>query len=74
MELSDSLPRASQPCPWGSLCGPGCDRPGQVQGLPGPAHTVSVHARGLRPRQGSLSLAISGWSVWPSACSERVGT
>src|SRR5207249_2073693 len=39
-----------------------------LQGLPGPAHSVSVHARGLRPRQVGPSLAISGWSVLPSAC------
>jgi hypothetical protein len=52
MELSDSLPPGITAVPLlGSPCGPGCDGPGQVQGLPGPAHNVSVHARGLRPRQ-----------------------
>ena len=48
--------------------------PGQMQGLPGSAHRVSVHARGLRPRQVCPPLAIAVCAVWPSACSERVGT
>src|SRR5262245_47438086 len=75
MELSDSLhPCITAVSLAGSPCGPGCDGPGQMQGLPGPAHNVSVHARGLRPRQVGPSLAITGWSVLPSACSERVGT
>ena len=69
MELSDSLhPCLTAVSLAGSPCGPGCDRPGQRQGLPGPAHRVSVHARGLRPRQVGPSLALSGGSVWPSAC------
>jgi len=66
--------RASRSCSCGgSPCGPGGDGPGRMQGLPGPVHNVSVHARGLRPRQVGPSLAITGWSVLPSACSERVG-
>jgi len=48
--------------------------PGQVQGLPGSAHSVSVHARGLRPRQVCPPLAVTVCAVWPAACSERVGT
>lgn len=75
MELSDSLP----PCITavsllGAPCGPGCDGPGQVQGLPGPAHKVSVHARGLRPRRVRGRLAVAVSPLLPSACSERVGT
>jgi len=46
----------------------------QMQGLPGPAHDVSVHARGLRPRQVRVRLAVAACPLLPSACSERVGT
>src|SRR5919204_1200921 len=66
--------RASWSCPYGSPCGPCCDGQGQTQGLPSPAHDVSVHARGLRPRQGRVRLALVAYPLWPSACSERVGT
>src|SRR5262245_57789727 len=45
-----------------------------MQGLPGSAHSVSTHARGLRPRRVRLRLARAASTVWPSACSERVGT
>ena len=41
------------------------------------AHTksnVSVHTRGLRPRQGRRHLALAVSPLWPAACSERVGT
>jgi hypothetical protein len=69
MGLSDSLhsciPAVS---PMGSPCGPGTTSPGQVQGLPGSAQRVSVHARGLRPRQVCGHLAITASTVWPSAC------
>jgi hypothetical protein len=33
-----------------------------------------VHARGLRPRQVRVRLAQAACPLWPSACSERVGT
>ncbi len=67
--------RPSRSCSWGDApCGPGCDGPGPLQGLPGPAPHVSVHARGLRPRQVGPSLALTGGAVLPSACSERGGT
>src|SRR5262249_30629631 len=46
----------------------------QRQGLPGSAHSVSTHARGLRPRRVRLRLARTASTVLPSACSERVGT
>src|SRR5262245_45174513 len=47
MGLSDSL-HACIPgvSPMGSPCGPDTNSPGQVQGLPGSAQRVSVHARG----------------------------
>jgi hypothetical protein len=45
-----------------------------MQGLPGSAHSVSTHARGLRPRRVRLRLARTASTVLPSACSERVGT
>jgi len=64
----------SRSYPLGSPCGPGHPAPGQMQGLPGSAPRVSVHARGLRPRQVCPPLALAGWAVSPSACSERVGT
>src|SRR4029453_15547220 len=66
--------RASWSCPCGSPCGPCCDRQGQTQSLPSPAHDVSVHARGLRPRQVRVRLAMVACPLLPSACSERVGT
>ena len=66
--------RASRSCPMGSPCGPSTHGPGQIQGLPGSVHRVSVHARGLRPRQVRLPLAKTGSTVLPAACSERVGT
>jgi hypothetical protein len=66
--------RASRSYPSGSPCGPGDCSPGQRQGLPGSAHRVSRHARGLRPRQVRLPLATTRATVLPSACSERVGT
>src|SRR5215813_1987323 len=66
--------RASRSWPCGSPCGPCCDGQGQTQGLPSPAHNVSVHARGLRPRQVRVRLAIVACPLLPSACSERVGT
>ena len=48
--------------------------PGQMQGLPGSAHRVSVPARGLRPRWVCGHRAIAASPVGPAACSERVGT
>jgi len=66
--------RASRSCPVGSPCGPGDRSSGQRQGLPGSAHSVSTHARGLRPRRVRLRLARTASTVLPSACSERVGT
>src|SRR4029453_6373266 len=48
--------------------------PGQMQGLPGSTHSVSMHARGLRPRRVRRHLAKTVSTMWPSACSERVGT
>src|SRR5712664_2796848 len=66
--------RASRSCPYGSPCGPCGDGQGQTQGLPSPAHDVSMHARGLRPRQVRVRLAIVACPLLPSACSERVGT
>jgi hypothetical protein len=58
MGLSDSLhPSIMGVSHLGSPCGPGMTSPGQVQGLPGSAQRVSVHARGLRPRQVRLPLA-----------------
>jgi hypothetical protein len=36
--------RASRSCPVGSPCGPGDHSSGQMQGLPGSAHSVSMHA------------------------------
>jgi hypothetical protein len=47
---------------------------GQVQGLPGPAHKVSVPARGRRPRQVRGRLAVVVSPLGPAACAERVGT
>jgi hypothetical protein len=49
-------------------------RPGQMQGLPGSVHSVSMHARGLRPRRVRQHLAKAVSTIEPSACSERVGT
>jgi hypothetical protein len=75
MKLSDALWPCITVVPLvGSPCGPGCDVPGQTQGLPGPAQHVSVHARGLRPRQVCPALTVPVWTVEPSACEERVGT
>ena len=54
--------------PWGSPCGPGHTAPGQMQGLPGSAQNVSVHARGLRPHQVRVRLAMMAYPLWPSAC------
>jgi hypothetical protein len=66
--------RTPRSCPLGSPCGPGDRSSGQMQGLPGSAHSVSTHARGLRPRWVRLRLARTASTVLPSACSERVGT
>jgi hypothetical protein len=66
--------RASRACPWGAPRGPCGDGHGPPPGLPGPAHEVSVHARGLRPRQGRGRLAQAACPLWPAACAERVGT
>src|SRR4029453_9359718 len=66
--------RPSRAYPVGSPCGPDHTTPGQMQGLPGSAHSVSVHARGLRPRQVHVRLAMTAYPLLPSACSERVGT
>jgi hypothetical protein len=75
LELSDSLPPCITVVPLsGAPCGPDGDGPGQRQGLPGPAHDVSVHARGLRPRRVRRHLAKAVLTVSPSAGSERVGT
>ena len=60
--------------PLGAPYGPGDSSSGQMQGLPGSVHSVSAHARGLRPRRVRLRLARAASTVWPSACSERVGT
>ena len=57
--LRGTLEAGPTPCrrgltvvPWsGAPCGPDGEGPGQRQGLPGPAHEVSVPARGLRPRR-----------------------
>jgi hypothetical protein len=45
-----------------------------MQGLPGSAYSVSAHARGLRPRQVRLRLAVTASTMSPAACAERVGT
>src|SRR5262249_19373914 len=66
--------RPLRSCPVGSPYGPGDGSSGQMQGLPGSAHSVSVHARGLRPRQVRLRLAITAYPLLPSACAERVST
>jgi hypothetical protein len=66
--------RPSRSYPSGSPCGPDDHSSGQMQGLPGSAYSVSAHARGLRPRQVRVRLAITAYPLWPSACSERVGT
>src|SRR2546429_7485787 len=66
--------RASRSCPCGSPCGPCCDGQGQTQSLPSPAHDVSAHARGLRPRQVRVRLARVACPLLPSAWSERGGT
>jgi len=47
---------------------------GQAWDLPVPVQSVSVRARGLRPRRAGPSLALAGWSVLPSAIYDTVGT
>jgi|RhiMetdeSRZDD1v2_1073273.scaffolds.fasta_scaffold40701_3 hypothetical protein len=75
MGLSDSRhPSITGVSQRGSPGGPGMTSPGQMQGLPGSAQRVSVHARGLRPRRVWRHLATTASPVSPSACSERVGT
>jgi hypothetical protein len=75
MKRSDALHPCLTVVPrTGSPCAPGDGSPGQMHGLPGSAHRVSAHARGLRPCRVRLCLAVAASTVWPSACSERVGT
>ena len=75
MKRSDSLHPSITVVPLGyTVLGSGARSSGQMQGLPGSAHRVSTHARGLRPRRVRLRLARTASTVWPSACSERVGT
>ena len=53
---------------------PGAISQGQARDLPVPVQSVSMRARGLRPRGASLSLAISEQPVLPSAIVDTVGT
>ena len=57
----------------GSPCGLGQTHQARGRASQVP-HSVSAHARGLRPRRVRLPLANTRLTVWPSACSERVGT
>jgi hypothetical protein len=74
----DAAVRRPAPVPHGRI--PGVHRadlaslPGQMPGLPGSAPHVSVHARGLRPRQVCPPRAIPGCAASPSGCEEHVGT
>jgi hypothetical protein len=65
---------ASPACVLGLPLAACCAVSRQTQARPIPVPCASVHAWGLRPRRVGVTLALTGYTMLPSVCSDHVGT